>query len=283
MPGPATHEPRGEQTGHDQLVREIAAHDWYHTLELAPGVLTPGWFDTRAIVARLPLPASLAGVRCLDIGTFDGFWAFELERRGAAEVVAIDLLDEARWDWPAGSDGATVARLGQRKARGAGFEVARRAYGSSVTRLDRSVYELDATVDGQFGFVYLGSLLLHLRDPIGALQRVRSVCSGQLLLVDAIDLAQTLRHPRRPQASLDARGRPWWWKPNVAGLVRMVEAAGFELLAKPRRLMMPPGAAVPRPAPTPRLLRSAAGREAYLRAVKGDPHAVLLAAPRRTA
>ena len=36
------------------------------------------------------LPESLAGVRALDIGTFDGFWAFEMERRGA-EVVAIDI------------------------------------------------------------------------------------------------------------------------------------------------------------------------------------------------
>jgi hypothetical protein len=35
-------------------------------------------------VERLPWPSSLAGMRCLDIGTMDDFWAFELERRGAA-------------------------------------------------------------------------------------------------------------------------------------------------------------------------------------------------------
>src|SRR5947209_2256858 len=204
-----------------QLTAEIGAHEWYHTLELAPGVLTPGWFDTRPIVGRLPLPGSLAGQRCLDIGTFDGFWAFELERRGAAEVVAIDVLDPAGWDWPAGSRPDVRAQLGERKARGAGFELAQRALASSVRRLERSVYDLDPVVDGRFGLIYLGSLLLHLRDPVGALERVRAVCDGELLVVDAIDLGLTLRQRRRALASLDGRGRPWWWKPNLAGLVRM--------------------------------------------------------------
>jgi hypothetical protein len=65
---------------------EVARREWYHTLELAPGVETAGFFDHRPLLRKLPIPASLAGQRCLDIGTFDGFWAFELERRGAAEV-----------------------------------------------------------------------------------------------------------------------------------------------------------------------------------------------------
>ena len=72
---------------------------WYHTMELAPGVVTPGWFDLRPIVDHLPWPG-VAGKRCLDVGTYDGFLAFELERRGASEVVAIDIDDHDRWDWP---------------------------------------------------------------------------------------------------------------------------------------------------------------------------------------
>ena len=83
------------------LAAEIAAHQWYHTLELAPGVETPGWHDTRPIVSEIPFPASLEGKRCLDVGTFDGFWAFEMERRGAASVTAIDIEDPEDLDWPA--------------------------------------------------------------------------------------------------------------------------------------------------------------------------------------
>src|SRR3954453_7511017 len=122
---------------------EIAAREWYHTLELAPGVETPGFFDHRPLLARLPIPASLAGMRCLDVGTFDGFWAFEMERRGAAAVVAVDLTDARAADWPAGSAEAVKAALAKRKRGGEGFRLARAALSSRVAFHEASVYDLD--------------------------------------------------------------------------------------------------------------------------------------------
>jgi hypothetical protein len=61
---------------------------WYHTIDLPGRGPTPGYFDTRRAPAHVPWPRQLSGGRCLDVGTFDGFWAFEMERRGAFEVVA---------------------------------------------------------------------------------------------------------------------------------------------------------------------------------------------------
>ena len=265
----------------DDLRQRVAAiPEWYHTLELAPGVTTPGWFDLRSVPPSLPMPASLAGQRCLDVGTFDGFWAFELERRGADEVVAVDLLDPERWDWPADSSEETIAAVGRRKASGNGFDVASEALGSAVKRHELSVYDLDPADVGTFDFVYVGSLLLHLRDPVRALERVRSVCRGTALMVDAIDLELTLAFPRRPIAQLDGKGRPWWWKPNAAGLGRMVEAAGFELVRPPQRLFLPPGDGQPLPPPRPKQMLSRLGREQAVTAWKGDPHAAVLARPR---
>src|SRR5438445_9948987 len=173
----------------------IAELEWYHTMELAPGVETPGWHDTRPIVAELPLPASLAGKRCLDVGTFDGFWAFELERRGAEEVVAIDVLDPKAWDWPANSNPEAIRAIGARKANGVGFEIARDALGSSVKRHELSVYDADPTAIGTFDVVYLGSLLLHLQNPVQALQAIHRVCRGELVIVDAVDARLTKRWP----------------------------------------------------------------------------------------
>jgi tRNA (mo5U34)-methyltransferase len=259
--------------------RDLKDREWYHTLELGPGMLTPGWFDTRKVARRLPFPSSLAGKRCLDIGTFDGFWAFEMERRGADEVVAVDVLDPAAFDWPADSTPEAIAALDRRKDRGLGFEIARRALGSRVQRLETSVYELDPAIVGRFDFVYLGSLLLHLRDPVRALEQVRSVCSGSLLVVDGINLSLTLAHPRRPVAALEGLGRPWWWKMNLAALVRVVRSSGFELSQRPALIRMPPGRGHPRARISAELLRSVQARELFVAALGGDPHAAILARP----
>ena len=262
---------------------DIAAaleREWYHTIELAPGAVTPGWFDTRRVAPELPWPASLEGKRCLDVATFDGFWAFEMERRGAADVHAIDVLDPRRWDWPVTATDDTVAAIGARKEEGRGFDVAHRALGSRVQFRELSVYDLDPADVGEFDFVYVGSLLIHLRDPVRALERVRAVCRGQLLIADNIDVSLTLLHPRRAVASFDGDGRPWWWKVNAAGLARMVRSAGFELERAPMRFYMPPGAGHPHLRNLrPDHLRSAEGRHVALTALKGDPHAAILARP----
>jgi tRNA (mo5U34)-methyltransferase len=256
---------------------EVAEREWYHTLELAPGVETPGYFDHRSILAKLPIPASLAGERCLDIGTFDGFWAFEMERRGADEVIAADILDPLAWDWPAGADPLAIEALERRKEAGRGFAIAARALGSKVEKVEASVYELDPSVHGEFDFVFMGSLLLHLRDPIRALERVRSVCRGSFLTIDAVDPLLTLLHPRRPIAFLEGTARPWWWKPNLRGYEQMVRAAGFDVVQGPKLLLIPAGAELKRKRVGLRNLRAYEGRQALLRRHIGDPHAFILA------
>ena len=267
-------------TAQPALAEEIAKLDWYHTFEFAPGVVTRGWLDTRQVVSEIPFPPSLEGKRCLDVGTFNGFWAFEMERRGAEEVVAIDLLDPEAWDWPAGSAAETKDAIAQRHAGGVGFEIAKRELGLSATRLDRSVYELDPAEIGEFDLIYLGSLLIHLRDPVRALERVRSVCRGSLIVVDGIDLLLTVLLRRQAVANLDGRGRPWWWYANEAGVLRMVEAAGFEVTYGPRRLFIPSGPGWNPKRFNPAGLRNRDGRYALTVAWKGDPHTVIAARPR---
>ncbi|MHB1487388.1 MAG: class I SAM-dependent methyltransferase [Acidimicrobiales bacterium] len=259
-----------------ELADSINSREWYHTIEVAPGLVTPGWFDTRAVAQRIPLPSSLIGQRCLDVGTFDGFWAFEMERRGAGEVIAVDILDPAKWDWPANSSPASIAAIGARKQAGVGFEIAHGALGSSVKRQERSVYDVDAADMGYFDFVFAGSLLLHLRDPIGALMRLRSICKGQLLIVDAINPVLSVLSPRLAVSTLDGDGRPWWWRPNVAGLVRMAQSAGFRTVGKPTTFAMPAGPGQVQPRIKPQMLRHPSSLSEALRARFGDPHAAVL-------
>ena len=129
--------------------------------------------------------------------------------------------------------------------------------------------------------MFVGDLLLHLRDPVGALERVRSVCTGELVVADVVELVPTLLRPRMPVARLEARGRPWWWLPNRAGLERVVESAGFEIVARSGLYFVPLGPAHPRPgrAGALRSLASPAGREQLIGLMRGIPHAAVRARP----
>jgi tRNA (mo5U34)-methyltransferase len=202
-----------------------------------------------------------------------------MQRRGASEVLGIDILDPHQWDWPAGSDEALTAALGARKARGRGFELVNEALGSPVKRRELSVYDLDPDDVGEFDLVYLGSLLLHLRDPVGGLMAVRKVCRETLIVCDAIDPGKTRRFRRQPVASLDGRGRPWWWKGNLAALARMVEAAGFELTEPPRKIRMKRGAGQPRQRFSLRAMADGTARDDLAHSWFGDPHGIVVARP----
>ena len=189
------------------LADRVAARDWYHTLELAPGVVTPGWFDLRGHArhgrpARARWPGS--GVSTSDVrrllGLRDGAARGGRGRgRRRARPGRLGLAGRRA----AGRDRrAARAPRGRHglpdRARGAGL------HGWSGSRAAST--RLDPEVDGRFDLVDVGSLLLHLRDPVGALERVRAVCRGRVLVVDAIDLPLSLVLPRRPSATVDGLG-----------------------------------------------------------------------------
>jgi tRNA (mo5U34)-methyltransferase len=268
------------------LAARAAEFDWYHSIELAPGVVTAGHFDTRPTAAKVPMPASLAGKRCLDVGTWDGFWAFEMERRGAASVTAIDIDDPRRWDWPPharfGEDPGDLAYLETFKSGARAFSFARETLGSKVDRIDCSVYDLDPEVHGRFDFVFLGSLLLHLRDPVRALDRVRAVCAGEAVIADTVELLPSLLRPRTPTARLEGLDQSWWWQPNAAAVRRMVESAGFEIVERTGLYMLPTGPTHPRPPlhTAWRELFSARGRERIVIRLAGIPHIAVRARPK---
>ncbi|HVS29335.1 MAG TPA: class I SAM-dependent methyltransferase [Solirubrobacteraceae bacterium] len=257
----------------DALRAEVAAAHWYHSIELPGQITTPGEYDLSHALARVPLPHSLEGMRCLDVGTRDGFWAFEMERRGAGEVIAIDLDDPTRYDWPGDAPKLDAAGHDRHAASQAAFGIAHRALRSRVQRRDFSVYDLEPQSIGRFDFAFIGTLLLHLRDPVGALAAIRRVLDGQLLSNDVCSPAMTVLHPRRPAAELLMREIPFWSIPNVAGRLRIVEAAGFEILRSGRPYLMGYGAGWRRERPRLRL------NELVLRL--GAPHTWILAQPRQ--
>ena len=206
---------------------------WYHTLELRPGQLTQGMFDLRPYVEHYGLPGRMEGMRALDVGTWDGFWAFEMERRGA-EVLALDLDDERDLDWPPDRRPATFPET----RRGDGFRLAKEILGSSVERVNRNIYDADPDELGTFDLVFCGSMLIHLRDQLLALERIAGLCRGRFISAEGYDPYLGL-FPF-PLARYRA-GRPKsvvFWEPNVRGWRAMMRSAGFTDVREHRRFRL---------------------------------------------
>jgi tRNA (mo5U34)-methyltransferase len=195
------------------LASRVEAIDWYHSIKLPGGLVTPGVNNSPVVLGRLELPMSLAGKTVLDIGAWDGFYSFEAARRGAARVLATDsFVWQGRW--------------GQ-----GGFNLARTALGLEHLVEDRTIDVMDLSPESlgdTYDVVLFLGVLYHLPDPIGALQRVASVTRGTLCL----ETETALNYLPFPAARLWPRAElkgddTNWWSINAAGLVAALKSLGF--------------------------------------------------------
>jgi len=145
-------------TERDLATRIAAVPNWYHRIELAPGVVTPGIHDDTVrnlqILNDLGLPPDCKGARVLDLGARDGFYTFEMERRGA-EVVAVDYASR----------------------EATGYDLVAEVFRSQARYIRANVYDLRVADLGAFDIVLCLGLLYHLRDPLLALDTLRPLCS----------------------------------------------------------------------------------------------------------
>jgi tRNA (mo5U34)-methyltransferase len=197
----------------EDLKSRIAGHRWFHTMDLGGGVTTVGIHDPLTRLPLLGIPEKLTGLTVLDVGAWDGFFSFECERRGAARVVAADYFSWHGQGWGAK----------------AGFEMAREALGSRVEDVDIDVMDLSPERIGTFDLVLFLGVLYHLRDPLGALERVASVTRGMMILETVVDQVGVTRPVAAFYPGRELNGDPTnWWGPNPPAVVGMMKAAGLE-------------------------------------------------------
>lgn len=163
-------------------IRSSKAFDskWYYSLELAPGVYTPGREHrnvalTRDLLRRVDVEGGGAdggGARCLDVGIQEGMVSLLLERRGASEVVGYD-----------------------RELRRGRLDLVQRALDSSFDlvggmKLQDLTKALEDEGRDPFDVVIFSGVLYHMFDPLGGLASVRGLVrdGGCLLIETAVAL-----------------------------------------------------------------------------------------------
>jgi tRNA (mo5U34)-methyltransferase len=189
---------------------------WFMRMDLGNGIVTPGWSDVAH--DKLPwfgLPEDMTGFRVLDVGSAEGFFSFEAERRGASEVISLDF------------DPEVVKR----------FALCAEVLGSPLRARVMSIYDLDPAQLGTFDVVMCFGLLYHLRDPLGGMQRLAAMASGMVLVQSFTIGTSTMSDV--PLARLRPHGLTSgpdeapifdptvFWEPNAACISAMLDHVGL--------------------------------------------------------
>ena len=236
---------------------------WWHSLDLGHGVVTPGHKSAEALRAELDALAlpDLHGKSVLDIGGWDGFFAFEAERRGARRVAVVD-----HYMWSMDSPGQQ-AYWRRCMAEGIaprpyhetefwhpdtlpgkrGFDLAREALGSRVEPIVADFTTCDLEALGRWDVVLYLGVLYHMEEPLTALRRVAAVTDELAVLETEAVVVPGLEHEALwrffPGAELNGDISNWW-APNLTALLGALRAAGF---ASARPARGPPAELVERP------------------------------------
>lgn len=206
-----------------KIEQQVNALNWYHTIDLGRGIVTPGHYDLYKYLEHYHLPTKLKGKTALDIGAASGFFSFELEKRGA-KVTATELPDWMAHDFgPNYQPDSTIEKLEQYLHEP--FDLAKRVLHSKVELVKTNIYNISPDLLGMFDLVFCSSVLLHLTDPIKALWNIFSVTKTLAVICTAIDnISETEPFAR----FFGQNGGTTWWLPNRTCLETMVRTAGFE-------------------------------------------------------
>ena len=196
---------------------------WFHTFRLdGAGVYTPG--VARDHRYRLPfLPADLHGRSVLDVGTFDGFYAFLAEARGARRVVAVDNEQYREW---------VRARWGVELEGGEGFRTIAELSHSAVEYRVLDAFDLDALRE-QFDLILCFGILHRVEDPLGLLSVLRRrLAPGGEVLVETYGVGDRALEAEAAVRVFEA-GEVYanddfvYWGFTGEGLSRLARHAGF--------------------------------------------------------
>jgi tRNA (mo5U34)-methyltransferase len=186
-----------------------ASFRWFQRFRLAEDVYTPiTGSDVEWLLRTASLEPDLRGKSVLDVGCNNGGVCFEAERRGATDVVGVDIFPAEFW----------------------GFDKLREFLGSSSRFVQGSVYGLTDVLTEPRDVVFCFGVLYHLRHPLMALDMLREVTREYALIESAVadwELGDVPASRFYRGRELNADGSNWF-APTVRCLMEWCSSAGFE-------------------------------------------------------
>jgi hypothetical protein len=212
-------------------IDDLAQCVFYHSMDL-PGIgPVAGAWDLRGRFDEYVGGVDLAGKRVLDVGTASGFLTVEAERRGAT-VVSFDADSARRYSFLPGAqfraDPEGVIRQADEtlEMMKNSYWLAHRAFGLKAQAYYGDLYHLPAPL-GPFDVGIIAQILVHQRDPIGALTSVAALCKRLVIVEGMFESADV---PLARLLATEGHGSSWWHL-SVALYSRVLALLGFSHVA----------------------------------------------------
>ena len=173
--------------------------NFYHTIEVDGSLIDGGWDLTNCIDDYLS-NLDFEGKRVIDIGSASGYLSFEMEKRGA-NVVSFDMPDGSYWDhliYPGYEKPKPCKTNGVFNS----YEYIHEKLGSKNKIFRANIYDPLPDELGEFDVAVFGTMLSHVRDPIGVLMNILLKVKDSAILINPFQDA-----PTRYQ---NWRGETWW-------------------------------------------------------------------------
>lgn len=207
---------------------------FYHVIDLPGETPTPGQWDFRKTESEYHGGFKFKGKTVLEIGSATGSHAFWMEREGA-HVTPYDLSPRHSWDiMPTSDQDAGQVERTMRSVIGRlnnGWYYCRNRLKSKLELAFGSIYDIPQEL-GDFDVITFGSVLLHTRNPVGALQSAADRAKEAIIITDRLppdlDMKRPLMEfmPKKERAK-DFGGWTWWWiSPKV--FENMLRLRGFQ-------------------------------------------------------
>jgi len=205
--------------------------EWYHTFDLPDGSVQPGAWDLRGGEVEYLGGTEFGGARVLELGPASGYLTFHMERQGADVVafeggfdVPVDLLpvggrdmfEEQQRFMP------TVDRVHN------AWWYMHRQYGSGAKLVHGRIYDLPGDL-GEFDVSVFGAILLHLREPWGALAEAARRTRRRIVVTELVqDTEAPLESNIMRFSPLATHEITNWWSIYPGAVVSMLTRLGFE-------------------------------------------------------
>jgi len=162
------------------IVPALSECRFYHAMDLPGFGSIEGDWDLRGRFDEYIGGIDLRGQTVLDVGTASGFLSFEAERRGAT-VFSFDA------DGPERIQVVPPAMPDVRYFHGMrnSYRLAHHAFQSKATPIHGDIYRMSEVVP-PCDVVIVGQILVHLRDPLGALHQAALAAKETLVIVEGI-------------------------------------------------------------------------------------------------